>query len=124
MPSTSEADTPTGLNVQVKEPQEDLRVPGDLAEATGKNTSVTLPEGLVINPGVAAGLQACSEVQANLHAEGPQSCPAASRVGTIRARSPLLEGELETELEGGVYVLQSEPLDLKLLGGPPATGST
>jgi hypothetical protein len=58
-PETSEADTPAGLSVNVSFPQEALRVPGTLVEANVKNTTVRLPPGLVINPGQAAGLQAC-----------------------------------------------------------------
>ena len=115
IPETGFADTPAGLGVEVKVPQENLLNPeGDVA-ATLKNTSVTLPEGLVINPGQAAGLQACGEAEANIHGEGPQSCPSASKVGTVKIQTPLLEGELEGELEGNVYVLQANPPELKLL---------
>jgi hypothetical protein len=124
-PDTSEADTPAGLGVDVTMPQETLRSPGTLTEATIKNASVTLPAGFVINPGQAAGLQACQrgDVEGGddlpvLHKEGeeeearggeafdgPAKCPSASRVGTVRIKTPLLEGELESELEGSVYVL-------------------
>ena len=115
VPDTGFADTPAGLSVEVKVPQEDLRVPEGLVASTLKNTTVTLPEGVVINPGQAAGLQACGDAEANMHGEGPQSCPKASKVGTVKIRTPLLEGELESELEGDVYVLQSNPPELKLL---------
>ncbi len=115
VPDTGEADTPAGLSVNVKLPQEALRVPEGLVESTIENTAVTLPEGLVINPGQAAGLVACDEAQANVHGEGPQSCPLASKVGTVKIKTPLLEGELESELEGNVYVLQSNPPNLHLL---------
>jgi hypothetical protein len=116
VPDTSFADTPAGLTVDVKVPQEALTVPNGLVAATIKDTTVTLPEGVVINPGQAAGLVACQEAEANIHGEGPQSCPAASKVGTVHIRTPLLEtGELESELEGDVYVLQSNPPDLRLL---------
>ncbi len=119
VPDTSAADTPTGLSVNVRMPQEALRSPKGLVEATIKNATVTLPEGLVINPGQAAGLAACGEAQARLHEEGPQSCPGASKVGTVKIKTPLLEGELESELEGDVYVLAQsnggpgEPLNLQ-----------
>ncbi len=115
IPDTGFADTPAGLNVEVKVPQENLLEPEGEVAATLKNTSVTLPEGLVINPGQAAGLAACGEAEANIHGEGPQTCPLASKVGTVNIRTPLLEGELENELEGNVYVLQANPPELKLL---------
>jgi uncharacterized repeat protein (TIGR01451 family) len=115
VPDTSFADTPAGLTVDVKVPQDSLTLPNNLVAATIKNTTVTLPEGVVINPGQAAGLVACQATEANVHGEGPQSCPAASKVGTVHIRTPLLEGELESELEGNVYVLQSNPPNLQLL---------
>jgi hypothetical protein len=115
VPDTSFADTPAGLTAEVKVPQENLENPTGLVAATLKNTTVTLPEGLVINPGQAAGLKACQEAEANIHGEGPQTCPLASKVGTVKIQTPLLEGELEPELEGDIYVLQSNPPELKLL---------
>jgi hypothetical protein len=115
VPETAFADTPSGLVAEVQIPQENLTNPEGVVAATLKNTTVTLPEGLVINPGQAAGLQACGEAEANIHGEGPQSCPKASKVGTVKIQTPLLEGELESELEGEVFVLQSNPPSLRLL---------
>ena len=114
-PDTAAADTPAGLSAELTMPQESLRAPEGLVESTIKNSSVTLPEGMVINPGQAAGLTACTEAQANMSAEGPASCPGASKVGTVRFDSPLLEGELEPALEGNIYVLHSSPPDIRLL---------
>ena len=58
-PDTAKADTPAGLTVEVKPPLGGLEVPGGLGSADIADTIVTLPPGLVINPGQAAGLQAC-----------------------------------------------------------------
>lgn len=122
VPETGFADTPSGLIAEVQIPQENLTNPEGVVAATLKNTTVTLPEGLVINPGQAAGLQACGEDEANIHGEGPQSCPKASKVGTVKIQTPLLEGELESELEGEVFVLQSNPPELRLLIAASADG--
>jgi hypothetical protein len=122
VPDTAFADTPAGLTAEVKVPQETLELPNSLVPATLKNTTVTLPEGLVINPGQAAGLAACQAAEANLEGEGPQTCPKASKVGTVKIQTPLLEEELEPELEGNVYVLQSNPPELKLLVAASADG--
>jgi hypothetical protein len=122
VPDTGFADTPAGLTAEVRVPQENLENPEGLVAATLKNTSVTLPEGMVINPGQAAGLQACQAAEANLEGEGPQSCPAASKVGTVKIQTPILEEQLEPELEGDVYVLQSNPPELKLLLAASADG--
>lgn len=74
-PETAFGDTPTGLGVEVNVPQESLTDPEGLAASTLKNATVTLPAGVAINPGQAAGLAVCGEAEANLHGEGPASCP-------------------------------------------------
>jgi hypothetical protein len=115
-PETARADTPTGLTVDVRMPQEGLTETGHLAESDIKATEVRLPAGVVINPGQAAGLQACTDAQANLeHSEAPPACPLASKVGSVGILSPLLTTALEPELKGDVYVLSSEPPHLRLL---------
>ena len=110
-PDTSEADTPSGLSVEVKVPQEGLLIPGGLATSNIRDTRVVLPEGLTINPGQAAGLVACQSWQDGVGTEGPPSCPAASKVGTVQIATPLLKDKLE----GNVYILQSNPPNLQLL---------
>jgi hypothetical protein len=115
LPESSFADTASGLTADLKVPQETLTVPHGLVASTIKNTKVTLPPGLVVNPGRAAGLAACQPAEANIQSEGPASCPAASKIGTVKIKTPLLEEDLESELEGGVYVLQSNPPNLEVL---------
>jgi hypothetical protein len=122
VPETAFADTPTGLTADLKLPQETLTEPHGLVSSTIKNATVTLPEGVVVNPGQAAGLVACQEAQADVHGEGPSSCPPTSKVGTVKIKTPLLEGTEESELEGSVYVLQSNPPNLQLLVTASADG--
>jgi uncharacterized repeat protein (TIGR01451 family) len=110
-PDTTHADTPAGLTVDVKVPQEGLTSPEGFSTADIQNTTVTLPPGLVINPGQANGLEACRPSQEALGNEGPASCPSGSKVGHVEIRTPLLK----EKLEGDVYVLQSNPPDVKLL---------
>jgi hypothetical protein len=117
-PDTSAADTPAGLTVEVKVPQEGLTEPNALAMSNIKDTTVVLPQGIVINPGQAAGLTACTRSQAALERlpgggenDGPAACPNTSKVGTVQIATPLLKNKLE----GSVYVMQSNPPDLELL---------
>ena len=120
-PDTSYADTPAGLTVDVKVPQEGLTVPEGLSSADIKDTTVTLPEGVAINPGQAAGLEACGAAEDGLttpaeEAEGsedngPAKCPNASQVGTDEIETPVLA----KPLKGDVYVMPSNPPHLKLL---------
>jgi hypothetical protein len=111
-PDTAKADTPAGLTVEVKPSLGGLANPTGLSTSDIQNTTVTLPEGLVINPGQAAGLQACQETEATLK-ENDQApvCPDASRVGTDEIETPLLK----KPLQGNVYILQSNPPNIELL---------
>ncbi len=117
-PDTSRADTPAGLTAEVKPPVGGLLELGGLSTADLQNTQVVLPAGVSINPGQAAGLLACPASADGLQRlpngeedNGPPSCPAASKVGTVTIETPLLT----ERLEGNVYVLQSNPPHLELL---------
>jgi hypothetical protein len=110
-PDTSDADTPAGLTVELKVPQEGLEDVNGLAVSNIKNTTVTLPEGVVINPGQAAGLAACQAAEDAVGTREAPSCPNASKVGTDEIETPLVAHSLK----GDVYVLQSNPPNLKLL---------
>ncbi len=122
-PDTDEADTPAGLTTEVRMPQEGLTVPGQYSESDLKDVTVTLPEGFTVNPGQAAGLAACGFAESGVGTEEAPACPTASRVGTVKIRTPLLEvGELERELEGEVYILKSNPPNLLLLVAASADG--
>jgi hypothetical protein len=117
-PEKSAGSTPTGVETEAQVPQEGTEDPDGLAEGDLKEYSVLLPEGLQLNASAANGLQACSPAQigytgmAELEpssepgVQTPQftparpSCPDASKVATVKIRTPLLEGELE----GAVYL--------------------
>ena len=118
------ASTPTAMNVNVSVPQQGTVEAGQLAQPAVKSTTVTLPEGVQLNPAAAGGLEACSERQIGyegpsgvdpLSPEAPQplrfssapaQCPNASKVGTVHIRTPLLE----EELTGAVYLATPAPL--------------
>jgi hypothetical protein len=110
-PDTTFADTPAGLTVELKVPQEGLVNPEGLAMSNIKDTSVTLPEGVAINPGQATGLVACQSAESGVDSDGPSSCPSASKVGVDEITTTLLKNKLE----GNVYILQADPPNLKLL---------
>jgi hypothetical protein len=131
-PDTAKADTPAGLMVEVKPPVGGLSEVNALGTADIQNTVVTLPEGLVVNPGQAAGLKACGSAEDGLTSEaekakgeendGPPSCPNASKIGTVSIKSPLIEAAEDKQFEGNVYLLQSTPPELKLLVAASADG--
>jgi hypothetical protein len=60
-PEVHTAATPTGLMVDVKVPQQALLEPEKLAQADVRDSKVTLPAGVELNPAAANGLEACPE---------------------------------------------------------------
>jgi hypothetical protein len=101
-PDGQEASTPTGLTVGVHVPQEsDLNAAG-LAESTVKDTTVTLPAGVALNPAGADGLTACSLGEIALESPLAQTCSEASKVGTVEVGTPLLPNPLV----GAAYLAQ------------------
>jgi hypothetical protein len=94
-PDGQAGSTPTGLDVSVHVPQSVSLDAQGLAEADVKNTTVTLPAGVAINPAGADGLLACSEAQIALKSASQPACPDASKVGLVKIKTPLLPNLLE-----------------------------
>ncbi len=93
-PDGQQASTPTGLTVGVHVPQGASLNPTGLSESTVKDTTVTLPAGVGLNPAGADGLMACTQEQVGLESPAPISCPEASKVGTVEIATPLLPDPL------------------------------
>ncbi|MDX6602312.1 MAG: hypothetical protein QOF13_1514 [Solirubrobacterales bacterium] len=115
-PTTNLTDTPSGLTFQLHLPQDtDL---GSPAKAALRDALVTFPPGMAVNPSQASGLEACSLAQIGFEggtsfSREPQSCPDASKLGTVEASSPVLvrrnaKHEVEVDPESGEPV--PEPL--------------
>mgnify|MGYP001302668035 CR=1 FL=1 len=104
-PTTTSAQSPSGLDFTIQVEDEGLKDPEGIAQSDLRKSVVTLPEGMTANPAVANGLQACSEAQfASTGIEiGVGGCPQASKVGSVEVETPLLEGVL---LRGEVYVAE------------------
>jgi hypothetical protein len=93
-PDGQQASTPTGLTVAVHVPQDASLNPEGLAESTVKDTTVTLPAGVGLNPAGADGLSACSLAQVALESPLEQACPESAKVGTVEIKTPLLPNPL------------------------------
>jgi uncharacterized repeat protein (TIGR01451 family) len=99
-PETYATNAPTGLEVKLSVPQNPN--PEGLATAHLKDAVVTLPAGVTVSPSVANGLAACTPAEIGMTNGAAPTCPAASKIGTVMAHSPLLE----QPLTGSVYVAQ------------------
>jgi len=88
------ASASTGLDFELKLPNEGLTNPGGIAETEPHKIEVTLPEGITANPSAAEGLATCTEAQygsEHLETAPGAGCPEASKLGSIVAHSPLLD---------------------------------
>lgn len=106
VPTTSEAAAPTGLDIDLKVPQDET--PGGLATSHMRNANVALPEGMTLNPGAADGLGSCDAAQVAYLAPGPAHCPDAAKLGSAE----LDVVGLEHPLQGSVYQRTPEPGNL------------
>jgi hypothetical protein len=109
--TTDRAESPSGLDFGIFQPQNES--PAGRATAALKDATVTLPEGMTLNPSAANGLSSCTEDQMGYAPEEgkirfattPQKCPDAAKVGTLEVTTPLLE----KKLGGSVFV--AKPFD-------------
>ena len=118
-PTSTAPDSASGLSVNIDIPQNNTppaavasnpddatgapafwKSPAGRATAHLDRSVVTLPEGMSVNPSAAAGLEACSDAQVGITAVGnpylfnnvEPVCSDGSRIGTVSATTPLLEG--------------------------------
>jgi hypothetical protein len=92
-PTGTAANSPTGVAVQLSVPQSNS--PEGVDEADLKKAVVRMPEGMVLNPSSADGLQACDDAHLNLDGGAPATCPEGSKLGSVLLHTPLLENPIE-----------------------------
>jgi hypothetical protein len=129
-PDSEQASKPSGLTVHVHVNQNGQTSAEGLADSSVQNITVTLPEGVTINPSAADGLAACPESQVGyLPAEshppgdlhftaklpsplqpGVNFCSDAAKIATVKIKTPLLPNSLD----GAVYLASPQNF-----AGPP-----
>lgn len=116
-PTTTSADTNTGLDIDLHIPQNET--PSGRATADLKDATIAFPRGLAIDPSSADGLEACSEEQIGFKHEfvelnpvtesgvktaqftsSPSECPPASKLAEVEIKTPLINHPLT----GGLYL--------------------
>jgi hypothetical protein len=112
-PGTAQTNSPAAADVDIEAPH---LLPDFLKEENEQDTShtkaatVTLPQGMGINPSAATGLQVCTDAQFGKGTTNPVACPPQSIIGHVKIESPPLEDKAkpqpEEALEGNVYVGQ------------------
>jgi hypothetical protein len=122
---THAASSPAGPTFDLHESQEGLLNPGGLSASAVKKVTVTLPEGMTVNPSGANGLTACTLAQIGYEGINPSSgefefspakaqCPDSSKVATVRITTPLLANPLM----GSVFVASPQNYKTGALQNP------
>jgi hypothetical protein len=102
-PTTFQADTPTGLEFELKIPQPET--PESHATPSLKNATVTFPAGMTVDPSSGTGLGGCSVAQIGWlggspfnFSPDPPACPESSKIGSLELETPLIPRLLHGEL--------------------------
>lgn len=116
VPTTDRASSATGLDFDVDRDQHGLLynftptgrlIPLVRAPSQVKRAVISLPEGMTINPSVAAGLGVCTPAQyaAETVSSAPGAgCPNDSKIGELTLESPLFDAPIT----GGLFIAQPE----------------
>jgi hypothetical protein len=104
------AASPSEIEAELTLPQEGLIEPEELAAPPLKSSVISFPAGLALNPSAANGLATCSLKQIGYKGNSfdppnpirfektPNSCPEASKVGTLEVQTALLDNPLKGSL--------------------------
>lgn len=114
-PGTSASDEPDQITAELSLPHFPEK---EVDSSQLRTASITMPEGMTLNPSAAHGLEACTVAQARIHSEKfGVECPAGSELGTVSLEVPTLPpGSLTGSMYLGGPVEGSETAPIK---GPP-----
>lgn len=100
-PNTTQVDSPAQPTIETTLPF----VTGGETQSQShlRNASITLPEGMGLNPSAANGLQSCTDAQFGKGTRNPIACPVASKIGTVEVETPPLPAGA---LKGNAYLGQ------------------
>jgi hypothetical protein len=102
-PTTQQADSASGSDVDLKVPQETS--PSVPSPSEIRNLIVTLPPGFTLTPNASDGKTSCSDAAAKFHTEQAAQCPEFAKIGTVSVDTPLLPGPLP----GYLYIGDPKP---------------
>ena len=105
LPTTEAADSPAGIDAQLKVPQS--LNPSVPSPSEIKATRVTLPPGFTINSNTADGKTACTDAQSAIGTREGAKCPETAKIGTVELDTAALPGPID----GGIYIGAQLPED-------------
>jgi hypothetical protein len=126
-PTTRSVSSPTGLDVNLDFHDEGLTNSEGLTQSRLKDTVVTLPEGLTVNPSSGVGLVGCTTAdfaRETLTSIPGAGCPDESKLGTVEIATPVLAAPIH----GSLFIAQPHEnqfgslLALYIVARNPETG--
>jgi hypothetical protein len=103
-PTTNLADSPSGLDFDLHQPTDEKL--GNLSPAIARDVTVTLPQGMAVNPSSAQGRGACTQAEAHVNESKPSDCPDDAKLASAEVTTPLLPNH---PLAGALYL--AKPFD-------------
>jgi hypothetical protein len=102
-PTTEQADSPSGVDIDLKVPQELSPTTPSPSEIRASTT--WLPEGFSINSSAADGKVSCSDADSAIGTRHAATCPEFSKVGSLELDS----SALPVPIPGSIYLLDPRP---------------
>jgi hypothetical protein len=87
-PGTTQVDSPATPTIETTLPF--ITGGKTQSESHLRNTDITLPQGMGLNPSAANGLQSCTDAQFGKGTRNDVACPPASKIGTVEVETPPL----------------------------------
>ncbi|HEY7257267.1 MAG TPA: hypothetical protein VH476_11370 [Solirubrobacterales bacterium] len=104
-PTSQQADSPSGVDIDLKVPQE--LSPTTPSPSEIRSTTVTLPDGFSINSSAADGKVSCSDADSAIGTRHAATCPDFSKIGTLSLDS----SALPVPIPGAIYLGDPKPGD-------------
>jgi hypothetical protein len=108
-PTNTQADSPTGLTVEMNMPTDGLLSNTGVSQASLNNVTVTFPAGMSVNSAAADGLGSCTPAQIKMGSTAEDECPESSKVGSVEIDTPLIRDTLT----GDIYVAKQNDNPLR-----------
>jgi hypothetical protein len=104
-PTTTQTDTASGLEVDLKVPQ--FSDPLTPSPSEIRANTIAMPEGFSLNSNGADGKVACTDAEARFGTPEAAQCPEFSKIGTVELESEALPGPID----GYAYIGEPKPND-------------
>lgn len=111
-PETTVSDAPDGLSFEVTSPHNTKELSAT-DNSDLKTATITLPEGLTMNPSAGAGLAGCTPEQIGIGTRNSVTCPSGSKIGTVNLEVPTLP---PGALQGPIFL--GKPAGAQITGPP------